>query len=65
MKGNTQFGIKYCRSSDSLVDFIDSDWVGDGDDQKSTYGYMFLYSIGPMVWSCKKPKLVSLSNIEA
>ena len=38
---------------------------GDGDDRKSTYGYVFKLSAGPLVWSCKKQKVVSLSTTEA
>jgi hypothetical protein len=47
-----------------LVGFTDSDWVGDNDDQKSTFGYVFHFSTGPLVWSCKKQKVVSLSTTE-
>jgi hypothetical protein len=62
LKGTTHFGIKYCRSSDSLVNFTDSNWAGDNDDRKSASSYVFLYSIGPLVWLCKKHKVVSLST---
>ena len=54
LKGTTQFGIKYCCHLDFLVDFPDFDWDGDGDDQKSTSGYVFHYNTRPLVWSCKK-----------
>jgi hypothetical protein len=62
LKGTSHLGIKYCRSSDSLVGFTDSDWAGDNDDQKSTSGYVFHFNTGPLVWSCKKQKVVSLST---
>jgi hypothetical protein len=48
-----------------LVGFTDSDWAGDNDDQKSTSGYVFHFSTGPLVWSCKKQKVVSLSTTKA
>jgi hypothetical protein len=64
LKGTTHFGIKYCHSLDSLVSFTNSDWVDEGDDWKSTSGYVFCYSTGPLVWSCKKHKIISLSTIK-
>ena len=65
LKGTSHFGIKYGQSTDSLVDYTDSNQDGDGDDQKSTSGFVFHFSDGPLVWSSKKQKVVSLSTIEA
>jgi hypothetical protein len=62
MKGGTHFGIKHCHSSNSLVVYTDFDWVGKGGDRNSTSSYVFLYIIGPLVWFCKKQKVVSLST---
>jgi hypothetical protein len=50
LKGTTHFGINYCRSLHSLVDFTGFDWSSENDDQKSTYGFLFHYNIGPLVW---------------
>jgi hypothetical protein len=48
-----------------LVGFIDSDWVDDPDDQKSTIGYVFSLGSGPVTWACKKQQAISLSLVEA
>jgi hypothetical protein len=45
LKGTTHFGIKYCRSSDSLVGFTDSDWAGDGDDGSPLLGMCFTIAL--------------------
>jgi hypothetical protein len=54
IKCTTDFRIKYCRSLDSLVRFSDSNWVGNGDDHKSTSNYVFHFSFEPPVWLCNK-----------
>jgi hypothetical protein len=42
VRGIVQFGIHYSsRGTPLLVDFTNSDWVGDPDDRKSTTGYVF------------------------
>jgi hypothetical protein len=48
-----------------LVGFIDSDWAGDPDDQKSTAGYVFTLGSRPITWSCKKQSALALSSVEA
>eukprot|EP00253_Pinus_taeda_P031028 PITA_31028 len=45
-----------------LVGFIDSDWVGDPDDRKSTAGYVFTLGSGPITWACRKQAAISLSS---
>jgi len=65
IKGTFHLGIKYCCSSDLLVNFIDSNWACDSDDQKSTSGYVFHFIPGPLVWFCKKQNVVSLLTMEA
>jgi hypothetical protein len=45
-----------------LVGFIDSDWVDDPDDQKSTIGYVFILGSIPISWACKKQHTISLSS---
>ena len=44
-----------------LVGFIDSDWVGDPDDRKSTASYVFSLGSGPVTWACKKQQALALS----
>ena len=64
LKGTSHFGIKYSQSTNSLVIYTHSKWDGDGDDQKSTFGFMFHFSNGPLLWCSKKHKVVSLSTTE-
>eukprot|EP00253_Pinus_taeda_P014382 PITA_14382 len=51
-------------ASPLLVGFIDFDWAGDPDDQKSTAGYVFTLGSGPITWACKKQSVISLSLAE-
>eukprot|EP00253_Pinus_taeda_P030109 PITA_30109 len=53
------------KASPLLVGFIDSDWVGDLDDQKFTTGYVFTLGSRPITWACKKQSAISLSSVEA
>eukprot|EP00253_Pinus_taeda_P025618 PITA_25618 len=60
------FGIHYsAESSPLLVGFIDSDWVGDPEDWKSTIGYVFTLGSGPITGAFKKQSSISLSLLEA
>eukprot|EP00253_Pinus_taeda_P016304 PITA_16304 len=51
-------------ASPLLVDFIDSNWVGDPEDQKSIAGYVFTLGSRPITWACKKKSAISLSLAE-
>jgi hypothetical protein len=48
-----------------LVGFIDSDWVGDPDDQNSIAGYVFNLGSRPVTWAYKKQQAIALSSAEA
>ena len=48
-----------------MVGFIDSDWVGDPDDQKSTIDYVFSLGLGPLTWAYKKQHVIYLSSAES
>ena len=64
--GTTQFGIHYnIGGNPLLVGFIDSNWVDDPDDQKSTAGYVFSLGSGPITWACKKQQALALSSTES
>eukprot|EP00253_Pinus_taeda_P030683 PITA_30683 len=66
VRGTVQFGIHYnAEESPLLVGFIDSDWAGDLDDQKSTASYVFALGSGSITWACKKQSATSLSSVEA
>ena len=47
------------------VGYSDADWGGDLDDRKSTSGYVFQISGGPVSWRSKKQTCVALSTAEA
>jgi len=47
------------------VAYTDSDFAGDIDDQKSTFGFILLLGSGEISWSSKKQPVVSLSTTEA
>ena len=48
------YGIHYTTWTLHIVGYINSDWVSDVDDQKSTSGFVFFLGLGPITWSCKK-----------
>ena len=64
LKGTIQFGIKYIQCSNFFLSYSNSDCIGDGDDQKSTSGFVSHLSSRPLVWSSKKQKVVSMSTTE-
>jgi len=61
IKGTYQLGIKYCSIMNWLVGYNDSNWVRCGDENKYTSIYVFHLGSRPIVWSCKKKNLASLS----
>ena len=48
-----------------LNGYSDSDWAGDLGDRKSTGGFVFLMSSGPVSWSSRKQTIVAASSCEA
>jgi hypothetical protein len=53
--GIVQFEIHYSLGGTPLlVGFTNSYWDDDPNDQKSTAGYVFSLSLGPVTWACKK-----------
>ncbi|KAL3733007.1 hypothetical protein ACJRO7_022519 [Eucalyptus globulus] len=66
LQGTATFGLFYKKGEKSdLFGFTDSDFAGDMDDRKSTYGYVFMFSSGAVSWSSKKQPIVTLSTTEA
>ena len=45
--------------------FCDSDWAGDQDSRRSTFGYVFLVNGGPVTWATRVQKSVANSVTEA
>lgn len=59
-------GIMYSKCKDlNLVGFSDSDYASDIDTRRSTSGYIFKLSNGPITWMSKRQACVSLSTAEA
>ena len=49
LKGTTNIGILYKQDgSDKCIGYNDADWAGDTSDRKSTSGYIFMLSGGPI-----------------
>ena len=64
--GTMNHGILYSTSNDfQLVGYIDSDFVGNAEDKRSTFEYAFHLGIGFVAWASKKQLLVTLSSVEA
>ena len=49
LKGSSYFGIKYNQRTDLLVNYTESNWDDDGDDWKSTSGFVFHFSSRPFL----------------
>jgi len=45
-----------------LYGYVDSDFVGDGDSQKSITGYFFMLESGAVSWVSRLQKIVALST---
>ncbi|KAL6329650.1 hypothetical protein AAG906_026375 [Vitis piasezkii] len=66
LQGTKEFGLFYKNGENpDLFGFIDSDYVGDLNDRKSTSGYVFMMGTGVVSWSLKKQPIVTLSSTEA
>ena len=66
VQGTRTYDIHYAVDSElELVGYIDSDWVGDSIDQKSTFGYVFMFGGGSIYWSSNKQAAIALSSAEA
>lgn len=50
LKGTIDFGVLYKKEEKStLIGYIDSDYAWDQDDNRSTYGYVFVMGFGAML----------------
>lgn len=67
LNGTIQFGIEYRGggSNSGLVGFSDADFASDVETRRSTTGYVFYLSNGPITWSSQRQKLVTLSTTES
>ena len=48
-----------------LFGYSDSNFAGDIELSKSTYGYLFTLLGGPICWKCKRASTIALSTVEA
>ena len=65
MHNTIDYGIHYATGAQlDLIGFTDLDWEGDGNDRKSTSGFVFMIGSGPICWSSKKQAPLSLSSVE-
>ena len=64
--GTCDYGLFYSKESNlSLIGFLDSDWVGNADDRKSTTGGCFYIGANLVAWMSKKQNSVSLFTAKA
>lgn len=59
------YKLTYKKSDRELFGYCDADWASDTVDRKSTTGYVFMLSSGPVSWSSKKQPTIALSSTEA
>ena len=63
VQGTRTRGIFYAANSDlELVGFTNNDWAVDNAFQKSTSGFVFMLTYGPIIWSSKKQSAIALSS---
>ena len=66
LNGIINHGLLYKQDwPEHFVGYSDADWAGDLSDRKSTSGYVFILSGGPVSWSSRKQKCVAFSTAEA
>jgi hypothetical protein len=66
LKRTQDVGITFNKNSTSeIIGYSDSDWAGDTDTRKSTYGYVFTSAGGPIMWKSKKSPTIATSTAEA
>lgn len=67
LKSTTRVGIVYRGNHNNflLTGYSDSDYAGDLDTRRSTTGYLFCLSDGPITWCSQRQKVVALSTTES
>ena len=67
MKGIINYGITFVRQKSdlSIVGYVDTDFTGDLDDKRSTTGYVFTLTEGPIYWRSIIQSTVAMSTTEA
>jgi hypothetical protein len=66
LKGTQDYCLTFTGSDpEALYGYSDSDWAGDLDERKSTYGFIFFLAGNAVMWASKRQKSVALSSTEA
>lgn len=67
LKGTVDYKIQYisCGEECELTGFSDADFANDVETRRSITGYIFFLAGGPITWSSKRQKLVTLSTTES
>jgi hypothetical protein len=64
LRGTTDYGITFVRQKSdlSVVGYVDANYVGDLDDRRSTMGYVFTLTGGPICWKSMIQSMVAMST---
>uniref|UniRef100_A0A2N9GRZ0 CCHC-type domain-containing protein n=1 Tax=Fagus sylvatica TaxID=28930 RepID=A0A2N9GRZ0_FAGSY len=67
LKGTAEHEILFSRQpgTNSVVGYVDADYAGEVDDKRSTTGYVFTLSGGPICWKSTLQSIVAMSTTEA
>uniref|UniRef100_A0A2N9FA36 CCHC-type domain-containing protein n=1 Tax=Fagus sylvatica TaxID=28930 RepID=A0A2N9FA36_FAGSY len=67
LKGTAEHGILFSRQpgTNSVVGYVDADYAGEVDDRRSTTGFVFTLSGGPICWKSTLQSIVAMSTTEA
>ncbi|KAK8924195.1 hypothetical protein KSP39_PZI019372 [Platanthera zijinensis] len=66
LKGTSDIKLVYHKVQNlKLVGYTDSDFIGCGDDRKSTLGYIFRFADGAILWKSVKQTLITSSTMHA
>jgi hypothetical protein len=67
LKGITDYGITFVRQKSDLlvVGYVDADYARDLDDRRSTTGYVFILTGGPICWKSMIQSMITMSTTEA
>ena len=67
MKDTSENGILFAgqHGDNSVVGYVDSNYASNIDDRRSTTGYVFTLSGGPVCWRSTLQSLVAMSTTEA
>lgn len=61
--GTIDMGLMFeCVDDFCLEGYVDSDWGGSVDDQRSTTGWVFHLGSGAATWASKRQEIITLSS---